>query len=755
MEIREYAENLLFGTTLEAKLLRPRELSDERPGSPLADVPRAPGRPATLRLRSKEERVALPGARATRNLRDLERAENRGALLHHFANHEILAVELMALALLLFPDAPADFRRSLIGSIAEEQKHFRMYRKRMRAMGVDFGDVPVNDFFWKHLAYPNTMRAPIDFAVRMGMTFEQANLDYMRHYTRVFRGLGDARTVAVLEIVLRDEIGHVRNGVRWFEHYRGEAVDAHPEVGAAADCAARSQWADYVERLPEGLDPVRARGIGFESDARKQAGLSDEYIQALRLHACSRGRPPALYYFNPLCEASASRSLRTGSAKQVPISPRLQELTVDLESVLLFLSRHEDAVLLREAPRPEFLSEIQRAGFALPEIYAGPAGRAALVGRKLSDVRPWGVAPDSLAELRFAFAEVVGRRGDELREHGAVLFERHAALYSRELSALLAREFARECSAAGSRLLAGSDESALIEGDYCREFDELLASCARLASAGHRRAVIKADFSTAGRQRMRVDLPLPADSNDPNRLALARFWERETGARSAERSEVRAGVRVEPWLERIADFSIQLNVLDDGSVKIPGAVRLFNSDAGAFRGCLTGRLFDGLNASSRRVLADPRTGALPVLFAAAEFVGQRLARRGFRGPAGIDAFAAHDPRAPGGLPFLRPIVEINPRFTMGRVALELGRRVRRHRAALWVHLPAQPFGDPQLRRALIAAAPLQMRDGLIDAGLLFTGDPERARQRCQLLLVGPDLDHCRRLIHEHGLGDFC
>ncbi len=614
------------------------------------------------------------------------------------------------------------------------------------------------------------MRAPIDFAVRMGMTFEQANLDYMSHYARVFRRLGDARTVSVLEVVLRDEIGHVQNGVRWFEHYRAQSEPA------------ANQWSDYVARLPEELDPVRARGIGFESDARRQAGLSDEYIQSLRLHAYSRGRPPALYYFNPLCEASAKQFLAKASAKQflakasakqflekasakqtraAAIPKRLQELTADLESVLLFLSRHEDAVLLREAPRPEFLREIQRAGFALPEIYAGSEGRAALVGRKLSDVRPWGIAPDSLAELRFAFADVVGRRGDELREHGAAIFARHAALYSRELSAELARDFARESSAFGNPLLAGSAEAALLEGDYCRDFDELLASCARLAAAGHRRAIIKADFSTAGRQRLRVDLPLPADASDPNRVALARFWERESGASFSEQSDrqsgERLGVRVEPWLERIADFSVQLNVLEDGSVKVLGAVRLFNSDAGAFRGCLTGRLFDGLDASSRRALADPRTGALPVLFAAAEFVGQSLARRGFRGPAGVDALAAlrlqeaHDPDASL---VLRPIVEVNPRFTMGRVALELGRRVRRHRAALWVHLPAEPLQDRQLRSALAAAAPLELRDGLIDAGLLFTGDPERAKQRCPLLLVGPDLKQCRQLMHEHGLGDF-
>ena len=44
----------------------------------------------------------------------------------------------------------------------------------------------------------------------------------------------------------------------------------------------------------------------------------------------------------------------------------------------------------------------------------------------------------------------------------------------------------------------------------------------------------------------------------------------------------------------------------------------------------------------------------------------------FLGPLGIDAFVYRDDL---GVPRLKPIVEINPRYTMGRVAVELMRQV--------------------------------------------------------------------------------
>ena len=110
MEIRQFAERVLFASTLEEKLAPPESpLTDDFRG-PSILAPGLPGRPADLMPRGRhDERAKFP--RDARLVDETERAR----LLHFFANHELLAIELMALALLKFPDAPASFRKGVAG----------------------------------------------------------------------------------------------------------------------------------------------------------------------------------------------------------------------------------------------------------------------------------------------------------------------------------------------------------------------------------------------------------------------------------------------------------------------------------------------------------------------------------------------------------------------------------------------------------------------------------------------------------------
>lgn len=764
MEIREFAEQLLFGETLEDKLIRPTDFSDHFPGPALERIPVEPGRPIALRFESADQARAR---KRNTNLRDLEKAENRGALLHHFANHEILAVELMALALLRFPDAPSAFRMSLVRSIGEEQRHFLLYRSRMRKIGFDFGDLGINDFFWKHLAYPSTMRHPVDFAVRMGMTFEQANLDYMQHYAAVFARLGDRATVAVLEKVLLDEIGHVKNGVHWFEYFRNESGGSPQQQ--------QSQWEAYRSFLPEGLSPVRARGFGFHTEARKAAGLSDEYIEALRLYAYSRGRPPALYWFNPGCEEAAAEYERA-AAGVVPAKARaglsraVRDLELDLEMLMLYLAGHEDALLVREAPHQEFLKTMHAAGFPIPEIYpldpqTGDPGPE-LLERKLGDIRPWGLAPDSLSKLRPLFANVIGQRGQQLSETGEYRYLSHSLIYSRSVGVAIEHEFARRDDV--TDLEIGTDGRGRLDSVDCETGEAVSAAVQKLKQNGESAVILKARFGTAGRNRHRVqhvpngsDLSGgPTDSKSDQAVADSQL--QQWLARHLPRY---GGVIVEPWLaDRCVDFSVQFTVESNGHVVIHGVTRLFTDHAGHFIGNLTGRIFDRLSEETRRRLADSRRGVLPVLHQAARFAGAALAARGYSGPAGIDAFAWWRE----GELYFRPICEINPRFTMGRVALEVGRRVLSHRAALWItvtrrqleaHFKREPENTKASRstcwadwaKCLMKEHPLRFRHGLIDSGVLFTTDPTRARDRCTFLLAAPDFDRAIQILESHGI----
>ena len=215
MNIQEFADRILLGKTLSEKLWHPGHFEDSRSFHQNTPLPRFPNRPPGLSLEKwhRTKRVQFP------HLKSLEKEKQRGIVLHFFANHELLALELIALALLKFPDAPQKFRWGLVKILLEEQDHLQRYEQRMRAYGVEFGEIPVNDFFWKCLS---TMQSPQDFVAGMSLTLEQANLDYAQYYASIFRQIGDLETATILEKVHRDEIGHVRHGLQWFREWKSE-----------------------------------------------------------------------------------------------------------------------------------------------------------------------------------------------------------------------------------------------------------------------------------------------------------------------------------------------------------------------------------------------------------------------------------------------------------------------------------------------------------------------------------------------------
>jgi uncharacterized ferritin-like protein (DUF455 family) len=252
--IRRFAERIVTGATLADKLVPPPDttLIDLEP--PL--VLTSPGRPAELAI--------VPG-RAGRvppivGMRD---RIQRARILHALANHELQAIELFAWALLAFPDAPEAFRRGLVAILADEQRHLGLYLDRLRAHRTAFGDHPVTGHFWHKLDH---FRTPLRFCCAMGLTFENANLDFAREYAEAARAAGDLETAAVLETVHDDEISHVRFGWVWMKKLAGE--DADP-------------WRTFVDHLEWPLSPARARGKSFSAEARRRAGIDPEFIDAL------------------------------------------------------------------------------------------------------------------------------------------------------------------------------------------------------------------------------------------------------------------------------------------------------------------------------------------------------------------------------------------------------------------------------------------------------------------------------------------
>lgn len=256
MELREWAELILSASLLEEKLFTPDDLTDISPGSPLLFS--EPVRPPGMHFRRHTSREKLPA------FHEHHHPDKRAECLHRFAGHELLAVEIMAQALLAFPDAPRHFRKGLANTLREEQEHVRLYVKRMEEMDLKFGDLPLYRHFWAHVPH---LTCPIRYVSIMSLTFEMANLDFAPLYGKSFARAGDQASAALMQRILEDEISHVSFGINWLKKFK------HPDT---------SEWEAWKESLPPLMTPKRAKGFVLHEDPRRKAGVPEEWIQKLK-----------------------------------------------------------------------------------------------------------------------------------------------------------------------------------------------------------------------------------------------------------------------------------------------------------------------------------------------------------------------------------------------------------------------------------------------------------------------------------------
>jgi len=609
LQARDWAEQILFGRNLSDKLLEPGRVLDTHPGS-RRSVPSEPGRPKSLAFLGKKARFPTSA--------ELETDEGRGRVLHFFANHELLALELMALALLRFPDAPPLFRKSIIGTMVDEQRHLRMYMDRMEELGVELGALPVSDFFWRAL---KDMRDPADYAAQMSLTLEQANLDFAVHYRDLFGAMGDDVTSDLLGVVYRDEISHVRHGVKWLGRFDPD----------------RPLWDAWTSRLELPLSPSRARGIGFDRQGRRRAGLQDDLIDRVAVAGGSRGRVPDLYFFDPGAEG-----FTTGEPPRIA-----RVIGRDLAPLMSVVAHRDDAVWVREIPEPSRLAALAQRGVDVPQFVQRvsdlPQGRA-------KRMHPWGASEHA--------RDAANALGGTLPQH-----DRTDTL-----------PFYEVAQQAGCVAISPSPLESV---------DDLHAALSRLAEQRHDQAVIKAAGSTAGRGLIQL-----ATSEAPPKAAL--------------RAVRRGGATIEPWLDRVADFSTQLDL--STGVRVLGTARFLTTPAGQYLGHYLQRPFDDIPLAAR---PEWFRGGNPLhrVQKAATAIGDALFAQGMRGPVGIDFFLVRDS---AGLSL--QFAEINARLTMGRVALGLKRLLAPTTTAIWLHVPAKLTHGVELPTS-------QWQDGKLVSGI--------------------------------------
>lgn len=173
--------------------------------APPADFPRA-GRP--------DKPVLVAPSQLTP--RKMNTTEGYAAMLHAIAHIEFNAINLALDAAYRFRTLPFQFVRDWVKVTKEEVCHFRLMRDRLRAFGFDYGSFEAHNHLWD-MAY----KTAYDPLLRMALVprvLEARGLDVTPGIRAKVEQRGDSETCGVLDIIYRDEVGHVAIGNHWYQH---------------------------------------------------------------------------------------------------------------------------------------------------------------------------------------------------------------------------------------------------------------------------------------------------------------------------------------------------------------------------------------------------------------------------------------------------------------------------------------------------------------------------------------------------------
>jgi uncharacterized ferritin-like protein (DUF455 family) len=189
--------------------------------------------------------------------------QGHAALVHSIVHIEKNAIDLALDICWRFANLPEAFYRDWLQVAVEEAYHFTLLREHLATLGFQYGDFPSHNGLWDMAE-----RTSDDVLARVALvprTLEARGLDASPAVKTKLVSVGDLRAGEILDVILRDEIGHVAVGNRWY----------------AWLCAQR------------GLDPVQAfealrvkykapklKGP-FNLAARRAAGFREDELAAL------------------------------------------------------------------------------------------------------------------------------------------------------------------------------------------------------------------------------------------------------------------------------------------------------------------------------------------------------------------------------------------------------------------------------------------------------------------------------------------
>jgi len=187
----------------------------------------------------------------------------RATLIHAILHIEFNAINLALDAVYRFRDMPEQYYSDWLLVAEEEAYHFSLLEARLQKLGYEYGDMPAHNGLWEMV-----LKTDHDVLIRMALVprvLEARGLDVTPGMIERLKKVGDQETVEILQIILRDEIGHVAIGSHWFKHCCGLK-------GLKPEKTFRDLLMEYMGGGPNGP---------LHEEARLQAGFSQDEIDEL------------------------------------------------------------------------------------------------------------------------------------------------------------------------------------------------------------------------------------------------------------------------------------------------------------------------------------------------------------------------------------------------------------------------------------------------------------------------------------------
>lgn len=215
---------------------------------------RMPGRPPAPKLVHPRE---LPR-------RGFGSLAGRAAFVHSIAHIEFNAIDLAWDAVYRFRGMAAEFYADWVSVAKDEARHFVLLRERLQQLGHDYGDFDAHNGLWEMAE--KTAHSALARMALVPRVLEARGLDVTPGMIMKLQALGDAATVEILEVILREEVAHVAAGSRWFRWCCArEGVEPRAEF--------RRLLGEYASGVLHGP---------FNVDARLAAGFDQDELRSLQ-----------------------------------------------------------------------------------------------------------------------------------------------------------------------------------------------------------------------------------------------------------------------------------------------------------------------------------------------------------------------------------------------------------------------------------------------------------------------------------------